>query len=251
MTAVFCANKSPRRLCEEVEKVIPPDFGRVVRRPFNHYTPTLTDWWMVPSLELPFFKFGKYAFFWDADVRDSIACGLFLSKGLDPALRSVYPSRKGRRLIMDDTWAWHEFLPAALSGELTKLIRSAADGCPLPWRMVFDGGYVDDPGLFEPRNETNRRDRYELEYDVGNDSWRVLRAKREAMCLKFLNRVRDSRSLAAAFETLRDESFLWCDVWIGVRPAVREYGEFAPGETVWDAREIYERVLAPFRRFVH
>ena len=60
MTMTYSLNRSPRRLCEEMEPFIPPVEGeRLVRRPFNHYTPALTDWWIVPSLDLPFFKFGK------------------------------------------------------------------------------------------------------------------------------------------------------------------------------------------------
>ena len=40
-------------MCEGIEAVIPPEDGaRLVRRPFNHYSPSLTDWWIVPSLEL-------------------------------------------------------------------------------------------------------------------------------------------------------------------------------------------------------
>ena len=57
--------RSPRRLAEAVEPLLEPVAGeRLVRRPFNHYSPALTDWWIVPSLELPFFKFGKYFFTW-------------------------------------------------------------------------------------------------------------------------------------------------------------------------------------------
>ena len=100
MTMTYSLNRSPRRLCEEMEPFIPPVEGeRLVRRPFNHYTPALTDWWIVPSLDLPFFKFGKYFFSWDVKQRTSLQCGLSLTKGLDPMLAAVYPSRKGRRLL--------------------------------------------------------------------------------------------------------------------------------------------------------
>ena len=97
--------RSPRRLAEAVEPLLEPVAGeRLVRRPFNHYSPALTDWWIVPSLELPFFKFGKYFFTWDEKNRTELRTGLYLAKGLDPMLRKVYPTRKGRRLLMDESW---------------------------------------------------------------------------------------------------------------------------------------------------
>ena len=98
MNAHYCENKSPRKLCEAIEAILPADAGRLIRRPYNHFQPTMTSWWLVPSNELPFFKFGKFGFSWDEKVRDTISCGLYLSKGLDPMLKAVYPSKKGGRL---------------------------------------------------------------------------------------------------------------------------------------------------------
>ena len=127
MTMTYSLNRSPRRLCEEMEPFIPPVEGeRLVRRPFNHYTPALTDWWIVPSLDLPFFKFGKYFFSWDVKQRTSLQCGLSLTKGLDPMLAAVYPSRKGRRLLMDESWAWNRFRAAVEKGEFEEKLRGAA-----------------------------------------------------------------------------------------------------------------------------
>ena len=86
--------RSPRRLCEGVEPELELREGeRLVRRPFNHYAPALTDWWIVPSLELPFFRFGKYFFTWDEKKRDTLQCGFGVTKGLDPMLKKVYPSK--------------------------------------------------------------------------------------------------------------------------------------------------------------
>lgn len=249
MTLPFCENKSPRRLCEEIEKVIPPT-GRIVRRPYNHYVPTFTDWWMVPSLALPFFKFGKYFFSWDETKRDSIRAGYHLTKGLDPALKAVYPSRRGKRLLMDATWGWHTFYPATQDGTLERLLREVAAADRTPVQLIFDGGYIDDPDLFEPEMEQRKRDRYTLVFDPAADTVKVANAKRDAMCLKLLNKVRDFSSLRTAFAELNAESFLWCDLFIAVPYAVCEYGEYPAGATVRTAAEIYQHTLAPFRELV-
>ena len=126
MNTLYCENKSPRKLCEAIEAILPPEAGRLIRRPYNHFQPTMTSWWLVPSNELPFFKFGKFGFSWDEKVRDVISCGLYLSKGLDPMLRAVYPSKKGGRLIMTDDWAWHGFREDCRNGTIADAIKDAA-----------------------------------------------------------------------------------------------------------------------------
>ncbi len=249
MTMPFCENKSPRRLCEEIEKVIPPT-GRIVRRPFNHYVPTFTDWWMVPSLALPFFKFGKYFFSWDETKREEIRVGFHLTKGLDPALKAVYPSRRGKRLLMDDTWGWHAFFPATQEGTLERLLREIAAPDRMPVRLVFEAGYIDDPDLFEPAMEQRKRDTYTIEFNPAADSVKVATARRDAMCLKFLNKVRDFSTLTKAFAELDAEQFLWCDLFLFLPYAVCEYGDYPAGSTVRSAEEIYQHTLRPFREFV-
>lgn len=246
----FCMNKSPRRLCEEIEKVLPPSEQRMVRRPFNHYAPTMTDWWIVPSLELPFFKFGKYYFSWDEHRRDEIRCGYFVTKGMDPMLKSVFSSKKGKRLLMDDSWGWNHFLPALRDGRVEAMIREGAERVGNEVEIIFDGGYIDDPGVFDPQTALGRRDRYTLRFDPKSGALGVKGAKRDAMTLKFLNKVRDWKSFYMAVDTLAEDSFMWCDCFVANVYRVREYGEFEPDETVRSSREIYDSWLAPFRELV-
>ena len=246
--------KSPRRLCEGVEAALTAagDTGRIVRRPFNHYVPALTDWWIVPSLELPFFKFGKYFFTWDEKRRDELRCGLYLAKGLDPMLAKVYPTRKGRRLLMDDTWAWHAFYPSVMRGELETTLRTCADALQAPLEIVFEGGYVDDPGLFNPDSELRKRDRYTLGYDPADGSLRVLPGtRRDAMSLKFLNKVHDWPGFRTAVKTLNDESFLWCDIFIAAAWGIRDGADAErDDESGVDAPAICRDWLIPLRPYV-
>lgn len=251
MTMTYSLNRSPRRLCEEMEPFIPPmEQERLVRRPFNHYTPALTDWWIVPSLDLPFFKFGKYFFTWDVKQRTSIQCGLCLTKGLDPMLAAVYPSRKGRRLLMDESWAWNRFHAAVEKGVFEEKLRRSARAIGHEVEIVFDGGYVDDPGLFNPDAETRRRDRYTLVYQPEDDSLRVARAKRDAMCLKFLNKVHSISEFREAMRTLAAEQFLWCDIFVSNSYLIPLTEEFPAEAEVRSAREIYDEWLGFWREFV-
>lgn len=94
MEIPYSVYQSPRRMCEGIEAVIPPEGGRIVRRPFNHYSPALTDWWIVPSLELPFFKFGKYFFTWDEKVPGPAPLRSLPGQGARPDAEEGLPDQK-------------------------------------------------------------------------------------------------------------------------------------------------------------
>ncbi len=207
--------RTPWQLCRAVEDTFPADSGRLVRRPFNHYDPDYTNWYLVPSLALPFFKFGKFHFAWDEKVRDEIRIGIIVTKGLDPALKAAYPTKRGRRLLMDDSWAWLHLLEGMRSGALERAIRECAARSGDDVFIEISGGYIDDPGLFDPDQDYRKKDRYLLRFSPAANTVTVAKADRSAMCLKFLNQVRDPASLQKAFETLAQEAFLWCDIFIG------------------------------------
>lgn len=245
MNIPYCENKSPRKLCEAIEAVLPADAGRLIRRPYNHFQPTMTSWWLVPSNELPFFKFGKFGFNWDEKKRETISCGLYLTKGLDPALKQVYPSKKGGRLIMDETWAWHNFAESCRNGKIPEAIKAAA-GESMVIEAVIEGGYVDDPGLFDPQVEHPAMDCYTLSFDVKTGAMRVTKAKRAVMAIKELNKVSDLPSFCKTIDTLGNNQFLWMNVFIGAVFSVKEYGEFSPEDNVISASQIWEKVLCKF-----
>lgn len=247
----YCERKSPWRLAEEIESVIPKAAGeRMARRPFNHYVPVNTDWWIVPSSEQPFFRYGTYYFSWDPEARDVIRCGFHVTKGLAPELKAVYTSKKGRRLLMNDSWAWYRFREALADGSLRAMAEQASRASGGPLEIHFYGGYVEDAGLADPDQELQKRDRYRFVFDPAAGTVSIAGAKRDAMCLKCLNAIRNWDSLVQAVGVLDREAFLWCDVFLAIPYGVREYGEFAPDETVSGAEAIYRDTLEPFRPLV-
>ena len=114
--------------------------------------------------------------------------------------------------------------------------------------MIFEGGYVDDPGLFNPDSELRKRDRYTLVHDPADNSIRVLTARRDAMSMKFLNKVRDWKSFGEAMKFLNEEQFMWVDLFLAASYAVPP-GVEAPDHAE-TAEGIWMKWLSLFREFV-
>lgn len=243
---IFCENKSPRKLCESVEAILPSDAPRLTRRPYNHFQPTMTSWWLVPSTDLPFFKFGKFSFTWDENIRDTISCGLYLSKGMDPMLKSVYSSKKGRRLIMSEDWAWHKFAADCRNGNIGAAIHNAALKSAGRFSAIIEAGYVDDPGLFDPQIEHPEMEMYTLDYDVSCSIIRPVKVKRSpAMCLKVLNKAMPLATFCQTIEQLGHEQFLWMNVCLAANFGIKEVDTEIESSSI-SASEIWEKVLSNF-----
>lgn len=203
--------------------IIPP---KSARRPFDHYRPNETPWYIIPSSELPFFKFGK--FYFEFERHDLINCGVICTKGLAPELAVVYPSKKGRRLIMENNdWTFAEWAFFCWQNKLIPLLRQIKNDLnDIEFKIRLKGSYIDDPGLFDPYTEEKKAfDMYELAVEPQADSLKVTRAVRQAMNLKILNQVRNGETFGKAVKEIAADSFLWCDFFIGATFKVASEGE--------------------------
>lgn len=248
----FCANKSPRTLSENIyERLKVSGFDTVpfkgARRPFDHYRPDETSWYIVPSAALPFFKFGKLYFEW-SKVPGTINAGFIFTKGLAQELAIVYPSKKGRRLIMeDDTWAFyhlHEFIrEQKLFAALTEINSQLPDA---PLQMRFHGSYIDDPGLFDPYAEEKKLfDEYEIAVDCTAGKLKTVRAVRQAMNLKILNQATDFKNFTTAFDKIAADKFLWCDIFIGTTFQIAQNDE-----TVISVEDMIHKLFSPLQNLI-
>jgi hypothetical protein len=171
-------------------------------------------------------------------MRNTIASGLYLSKGLDPSLASVYPSKKGRRLIMTDDWAWHKFTADCRSGAVGAAIHTAALNSATYFAASIEAGYIDDPGLFDPQLEHPELESCILEYDASTKTMRPVAAKRSAaLCLKSLNKAMSLAAFCQALTHLGRENFLWMNVSLAAHYGVIENSshqkEVAGAEAIW------------------
>ena len=241
---IYVENRSPRRLCEAVAKVAD---SKLARRPFNRFKPVETSWWLVPSPAMPFYRFGKFCFCWDEKKMDYIDCGYYVEKGIDPSLKSVFTSAKGKKLLMNSSWAWPDFLAFCNKRELEKALEkiSADSANSLPVYLKVAGGYVDDPTLYDPHSEKTLDDYFVFELSAADRSLKVVEARRKSLQLKIFNRVKSLDQFVAALNSLDQEHFMWLRIFIFSRFAIENSNSDAIVDS-WGSDKIYSSLLQPF-----
>lgn len=248
---IFYDKTIPRKLCEEVDLLSEAALGiEMSRRPWNRFKADLTGWWLIPSPKQPHYKFGKYFFEWGDEELASLIAGFYVEKGLDEALRSVYPSKRGAELMMKNDWGWRRLMGLISSGELEAILDAAAEKSGNTVEIHFDGGYVDDPTLYDPYASNLKNDYYVLEYDCGKKSVKVTKTRRGGMHLKVLNKACDLKSLFKIIQDFDKDQWLWLNVFIGVRMECPRSGIQPPDTIKFDAQALWENVLRHFAGLV-
>ena len=211
---MYCEKNNPHRLCNVLAESAMKSNKKLARRPFNRFEPETSAWWLVPSSALPFYQFNKIYCNWADKERNAMLCGLYLEKGLAPELASVYPSKKGRSLLMNKKWYWHKFIKACSNGSLSETIKNAAQNSGFQFEFHISGGYVDDPALYDPYGEKQKKDYYIFE--LGNDlnTLNYRSAVRDTMILKCLNKIHNISDFCSIMQSLDKEHFLWLDIFI-------------------------------------
>ena len=210
----YCEKNNPHRFCNAIAEAAMQDNCKLARRPFNRYEPETTSWWLVPSSDLPFYQFKKIYCSWADQSRDKLLCGLYLEKGLASELAAVYPSRKGKSLLMTPKWYWHEFAEKCTDGSLSETVKTAAQTSGFSLEIHISGGYIDDPALFDPYGEKQKKDYYIFELDQDLNTLNYRSAKRDTMLLKCLNKAHKMSELCSILQNLDKEQFLWLDIFI-------------------------------------
>lgn len=242
--------RTPRELCNAVGNVIDRETGsKLTRRPWNFNEPDNTSWWLVPSTDWPAYKHGKYYFI--SDEADDILCGLYVEKGLDPQVASAYPSAKGSRYIMYADWTWFKLMEDLRNKKIENAIRKIAKDLPFNLEIRIDGGYVQDPGSFDPFAPRLKWDDYILIWDSGGEKFDLKRANNEAKLLVGIGNIEGFDGLRAELATLSENQWIWVDVLIAVRLLRADKNDRNMVDTItWGAEEIWSQFLCYFSPWV-
>jgi hypothetical protein len=246
---VYFDKKIPRKMCEAIDEIGDENGMRLARRPWNRFKATTSSWWLVPSSKQPHHQYGKYFFDWGDKDFDSIIAGLYVEKGLDKALRSVYPAKKGAVLIMRENWAWPKLADDMASGKFKEIIEALPEmSCGLEFHV--EGGYVDDPYLYDPQDSNLQNDHYTLEFNQNTGQAKVAKAVRKSMQLKALNKVKDLRSLIDILLEFDRDQWLWVNFMVAIRLQAPFNHEIPEGAEVWNSQTIWNNFLSHLQNWV-
>jgi hypothetical protein len=215
-------------------------------RPWNRFEPTNTEWWLIPSTEWPAYRHGKFFFGARNENRD-LYCGLFVEKGLDPSIAVAYPS--GKRLVMDDDWAWHRLLGDMGSGCLRGAVLEVGRRIDRPLLVVVDGGFVEDPASYDP--DAPPMDWNYLTFRADGAGLECVSSSLQGTQFADVTTCTTLAEIAEAIAQLPQQEWTWIDLHLGteLEMAPREPDpEHASG--AWDAGELWDRCLAPWQRWV-
>jgi len=247
---VYYEKNTPRKMCEAIDDIGDGEGMKLSRRPWNRFKATHSSWWLVPSAKQPHHQFGKYFFDWGDKDLETIVGGFYVEKGLDEALRVVYPSKKGAKLMMKSDWAWMNFISEVRSGDFVSRIKELAANLDQNIEFHIDGGYVDDPNLYDPLTSKLKNDFYILEYDHSSGKVGVKAAQRKGMQLKSLNKATTIEKLATVLSEFGDDQWIWLNVMIALRFTSPRETEVAAGSEVWTGGQVWERFLSSFADLV-
>ncbi len=235
---MYCEKNNPHRLCNSLAESAMASNYKLARRPFNRFEPETSAWWLVPSSALPFYQFKKIYCTWADKERTAMLCGLYLEKGLAPELAVVYPSKKGKSLLMNPKWYWHKFVKNCSDGSFIEKIKNAAQSSGFQLEFHVSGGYVDDPALYDPYGEKQKKDHYIFDLDEDFETLKYRSARRDAMILKSMNKVHNITDLCSIMQELDKEHFLWMDIFIAAEFKIpskeRSDSKITPSEYIWN-----------------
>jgi hypothetical protein len=225
------------------------DLGKMARRAWNRFEPTWSPWWLVPSPKQPHHEHGKYYFDWGNPERTELLAGFYTEKGLDPAVAIVYPSKKGKQLIMTPKWNWHHFAEGVASESLKIAMEKVAAEHSIMPELHISGGYVQDPSFYNPYEKKLENDCYMFSWNPLEDQFSLKTAKRPAMVLKALNHVKKYADLIRVLEEYNQDQFLWLDVFVCFRLTVATDPIQEDG-TLWSEEEIWQKALHSFSPWI-
>jgi len=216
-------------------------------RPWNMYSPDFSPWWLVPSAEWPAYKYSKFFFDWSKSKPGNILIGFYIEKGLGPEVKSVYPTAKGARMIMQKDWAWFHLMSDFKKGHFFEQISTITDQLPVYPHLKIDGGNPKDPSDFENRDST--WDEFLFEWDR-SDQLRPISLSKKSGLLDQLAEVRTVEQVALMLHDLTANPWIWIDFYLALEFEIRSLKSDSHDTHTWTADDFWVRFLNPLSNWL-
>ena len=219
--------------------------------PFNHYDPVDTDWWLSPVSDNPAFKYGKIVVTRDDRAApNDLFVGLGFEKGIGPTAAELFaPDARGRRRLMDATWAWRRALmPALRSGAFAEAAAAAEAAAGVPLTVYMAAIYVPpSPGwddAVDVRGKNLPRD--VIRFECSGGTLALIDVELAAGLLDGMVKVDSFAGVASVLGSMPKGDWAWTDFTIGIRLS----RSTTPGEAGWSARDIWRKACQPWSRWI-
>jgi len=195
-------------------------------RPYNHYEPSNTIWWLVPDSEWPAYRFGKAVLSPYLDGGTAILAGLHVEKGYHEVTAAFRPDLRKRGMVLSETWTWEDgFLSSLVDGSLAEAAQAVAASLHVPVLLnVVVSNLPDDAGDADWNMRFQRPDDEDCRpHELGSVWYQMEGGQLQKLgehCIKaqtaFFTRCASLPDLSAALNR-SDVRWMWVDIYIGVR----------------------------------
>lgn len=241
---ISCIYKSPREACVDIRRFFesPGDGRRLYVLPYNRFEPDKsTFWWLSPSPDNPAYKYGKFAF--AIYEGNAMRTGLYVEKGLGSEYCAIDKSKSARRMIMDDTWLWHDLLRDMEGQKISNALDLIHKRATVRPELHVEGGYA-SPG-FAPERPRYGWDKLRFEWNIDSQKLILVDENREGGVLPQLEEYSTLSDLASKLLSLPDSSYIWIDFLVGVRLNLSDTTPNA-----WNGNELVRNVFDPLLTWV-
>jgi hypothetical protein len=184
--------------------------------PFNRYEPVDTDWWLSTVSDNPAFKHGKIVLTNGAAAAPGeLFVGLGFEKGIGPTAAELFArTARGRRRLMDSTWAWKRALmPALRSGAFAESAAAAEAAAGVPLTVFVAAIYVPPSPDWDDGTDVRTKgfpsDAIRFEYSGGTLA--LIDHELAAGLLDAMAEVHSFQSMASMVDRIPKGDWAWCD----------------------------------------
>jgi len=226
----------------------------LVARPYSHFDPEHTIWWMVPSTEWPAYRFAKLFFVVEREA-PVLFSGIYIEKGLSRTVAETYHGRSA--FEMGEDWAWSGFGDDLRSGAVSRAIGEIADRSRTPVRVQVHASVsiAKASASYDPHDQSTFANPGDVvEFETKDGALTIVRKATPGRVALPLLGIRDLTELPDAIDSIEKLDWTWVDLLIGIPIQMASGEQDAPGiedsETAWDANAIWRYGLQSWQRWL-
>ncbi|MFV2081528.1 MAG: hypothetical protein ACC669_06655 [bacterium] len=212
-------------------------------KPWNRFDPDLSHWLVIPSMDWPAYRYGKY-FFIQKEDSGHILCGLTVEKGLGQSYLLAFPVPKAKPFIMDDEWTWHVLLNDLRSGSFQSALDAIVNTMGVRVFVEITSGPNDDPEMSYDPKDLIKWDRAEFTYCEGELS--LEGSEINDGCLSEVAQVASLPELGEALVSIPNPDWIWTNFDIYLKGSLADDSSVDTDESI---HRVWNNYLSKLERW--